>query len=80
MKPLGQTVERQVAKCLDITFRADLARQIDILEGVNDHGTNSVTLHTSSGCTMPVPGSGETGYNSNLLDFEHLAQSFPDPP
>jgi hypothetical protein len=26
---------------------------VDILEGVNDAGPNSVTLHTSAGCTMP---------------------------
>ncbi|KAL0949940.1 hypothetical protein HGRIS_009965 [Hohenbuehelia grisea] len=28
--------------------------EIDILEGVNDHGPNQATLHTSSGCTMPA--------------------------
>jgi hypothetical protein len=27
---------------------------VDILEGVNDAGPNSVTLHTSAGCTMPA--------------------------
>ncbi|CAA7267292.1 unnamed protein product [Cyclocybe aegerita] len=28
--------------------------EIDILEGVNNQGPNTVTLHTSSGCTMPA--------------------------
>ncbi|KAF9066759.1 2 beta-glucanase [Rhodocollybia butyracea] len=28
--------------------------EIDILEGVNDQGTNQATLHTSPGCTMPA--------------------------
>ncbi|KAF9258240.1 2 beta-glucan [Marasmius fiardii PR-910] len=28
--------------------------EIDILEGVNDQGPNSGTLHTNAGCTMPV--------------------------
>lgn len=28
--------------------------EIDILEGANDVGPNAVTLHTTSGCTMPV--------------------------
>jgi len=28
--------------------------EIDIIEGVNDQGTNQVTLHTSPGCTMPA--------------------------
>ncbi|KAJ7648657.1 hypothetical protein DFH06DRAFT_1332264 [Mycena polygramma] len=27
--------------------------EVDILEGVNDQGTDQVTLHTSPGCTMP---------------------------
>ncbi|KAF8659936.1 hypothetical protein AX16_001672 [Volvariella volvacea WC 439] len=27
--------------------------EVDILEGVNDCGTNAVTLHTGPGCTMP---------------------------
>jgi len=27
--------------------------EVDIVEGVNDQGTNQVTLHTSPGCTMP---------------------------
>ncbi|KAK7058180.1 glycoside hydrolase family 16 protein [Favolaschia claudopus] len=28
--------------------------EVDILEGVNDQGSNQVTLHTTSGCTMPA--------------------------
>ncbi|KAF8155942.1 laminarinase [Crassisporium funariophilum] len=28
--------------------------EMDILEGVNDQGTDQVTLHTSSGCSMPA--------------------------
>ncbi|KAF7366964.1 putative glycosidase C21B10.07 [Mycena sanguinolenta] len=28
--------------------------EVDILEGVNDQGTNQATLHTSPGCTMPA--------------------------
>ncbi|KAL0958590.1 hypothetical protein HGRIS_013931 [Hohenbuehelia grisea] len=28
--------------------------EIDILEGVNDQGPNTATLHTSAGCTMPA--------------------------
>ncbi|KAJ7349959.1 endo-beta-glucanase [Mycena albidolilacea] len=28
--------------------------ETDILEGVNDQGTNQVTLHTSPGCTVPA--------------------------
>ncbi|KAK7462817.1 hypothetical protein VKT23_007396 [Stygiomarasmius scandens] len=28
--------------------------EVDILEGVNDQGSNAATLHTSSGCTMPA--------------------------
>ncbi|KAJ7027155.1 glycoside hydrolase family 16 protein [Mycena alexandri] len=28
--------------------------EVDILEGVNDQGTNHVTLHTNPGCTMPA--------------------------
>ncbi|KIM85960.1 glycoside hydrolase family 16 protein [Piloderma croceum F 1598] len=27
--------------------------KIDIVEGVNSHGTNQVSIHTSGGCTMP---------------------------
>ncbi|KAF8188786.1 hypothetical protein K438DRAFT_1593769, partial [Mycena galopus ATCC 62051] len=27
--------------------------EVDILEGVNDQGTDQITLHTSPGCTMP---------------------------
>ncbi|KAH9879897.1 hypothetical protein J1614_001921 [Plenodomus biglobosus] len=50
--------------------------EIDILEGVNDQTTNSVTLHTSSGCivdnssTTLAPGYGSTpGSNSVPLSF-----------
>ncbi|KAJ3316079.1 hypothetical protein HDV04_000288 [Boothiomyces sp. JEL0838] len=28
--------------------------EIDIMEGINGHGNNTVSLHTSSGCTMPI--------------------------
>ncbi|KAF8982531.1 concanavalin A-like lectin/glucanase domain-containing protein, partial [Cyathus striatus] len=28
--------------------------EVDIVEGVNDQPPNSITLHTSTGCTMPV--------------------------
>ncbi|KAJ7500642.1 glycoside hydrolase family 16 protein [Mycena galericulata] len=28
--------------------------EVDIIEGVNDQGTDQVTLHTSPGCTMPA--------------------------
>ncbi|KAF7343220.1 Glycoside hydrolase family 16 protein [Mycena venus] len=28
--------------------------EVDILEGVNDQGTNQATLHTSPGCTVPA--------------------------
>ncbi|KAJ7227882.1 glycoside hydrolase family 16 protein, partial [Mycena haematopus] len=28
--------------------------EVDIIEGVNDQGTDQVTLHTSPGCTMPT--------------------------
>ncbi|KAF7763643.1 CAZyme family GH16 [Agaricus bisporus var. burnettii] len=37
------------------TVGADWPNQgeVDILEGVNDQGTNQATLHTSAGCTMP---------------------------
>ncbi|KAF9490953.1 endo-beta-glucanase [Pleurotus eryngii] len=28
--------------------------EVDVLEGVNDKGPNQVTLHTSSGCSMPA--------------------------
>ncbi|KAF5369067.1 hypothetical protein D9758_002924 [Tetrapyrgos nigripes] len=28
--------------------------EVDILEGVNDQGSNTATLHTSSGCSMPA--------------------------
>ncbi|KAJ7923470.1 glycoside hydrolase family 16 protein [Mycena leptocephala] len=28
--------------------------EVDILEGVNDQGTDQITLHTAAGCTMPA--------------------------
>ncbi|KAF8803218.1 endo-1,3(4)-beta-glucanase [Phlegmacium glaucopus] len=40
--------------------------EIDILEGINDQGTNTATLHTTDGCTMPDDRS-QTG-KSGLLD------------
>jgi len=40
--------------------------EVDILEGVNDQGTDQVTLHTSPGCTMPASRA-QTG-TSLLLD------------
>ncbi|KAG6917639.1 hypothetical protein DXG01_001746 [Tephrocybe rancida] len=39
--------------------------EIDIVEGVNDQGPNAVTLHTSSGCTMPSSRD-QTGTSSQL--------------
>lgn len=33
--------------------------EVDIVEGVNDHGVNQATLHTSAGCTMS--GQSQTG-------------------
>ncbi|GLB43086.1 putative glycoside hydrolase family 16 protein [Lyophyllum shimeji] len=39
--------------------------EIDIVEGVNDQSPNSVTLHTSAGCTMPASRA-ETGTPSGL--------------
>ncbi|KAF8876314.1 2 beta-glucan [Infundibulicybe gibba] len=39
--------------------------EIDIVEGVNDQGTNVVTLHTSAGCTMPASRA-ETGASLQL--------------
>ncbi|KAE8449223.1 hypothetical protein EG329_008390 [Mollisiaceae sp. DMI_Dod_QoI] len=43
--------------------------EIDIIEGVNDATTNTITLHTSSGCTMTSTGSlsssNLTGTNCN---------------
>jgi len=38
---------------------------IDILEGVNDQGPDSVTLHTTAGCTMPETRI-QTGTNAQL--------------
>nr|GAT48619.1 laminarinase [Mycena chlorophos] len=35
--------------------------EVDIIEGVNDQGTDQITLHTSPGCTMPASGRQETG-------------------
>ncbi|KAF8803217.1 endo-1,3(4)-beta-glucanase [Phlegmacium glaucopus] len=40
--------------------------EVDILEGVNDQGTNAATLHTTDGCTMPDDRT-QTG-TSALLD------------
>ncbi|KAJ7776304.1 glycoside hydrolase family 16 protein [Mycena metata] len=42
--------------------------EVDILEGVNDQGTNQVTLHTAPGCTMPATRK-QTG-TSLLLDCD----------
>ncbi|KAJ7642037.1 endo-beta-glucanase [Roridomyces roridus] len=39
--------------------------EVDIIEGVNDQGTNQVTLHTSPGCTMPITRT-ETGTSLSL--------------
>ncbi|KAJ7728148.1 glycoside hydrolase family 16 protein [Mycena maculata] len=35
--------------------------EVDIVEGVNDQGTDQVTLHTSPGCEMPATGRTMTG-------------------
>lgn len=35
--------------------------EIDILEGINDNNHNQMTLHTSSGCTVPTNKNAETG-------------------
>ncbi|KAF8217156.1 glycoside hydrolase family 16 protein [Mycena galopus ATCC 62051] len=35
--------------------------EVDIVEGVNDQGTDQVTLHTSPGCEMPATGRTQTG-------------------
>ncbi|KII90462.1 glycoside hydrolase family 16 protein [Plicaturopsis crispa FD-325 SS-3] len=35
--------------------------EIDILEGVNDNGTNAASLHTSPNCIMPASGRAQTG-------------------
>ncbi|KAF7356118.1 Glycoside hydrolase family 16 protein [Mycena venus] len=42
--------------------------EVDIVEGVNDQGTDQVTLHTSAGCTMPASRT-QTG-TSLLLDCD----------
>ncbi|KAJ7264260.1 endo-beta-glucanase [Mycena rebaudengoi] len=42
--------------------------EVDILEGVNDQGTDQVTLHTATGCTMPTVRN-QTG-TSLLLDCD----------
>jgi len=44
--------------------------EIDIVEGVNDQGPNSVTLHTTEGCTMPATRL-QTG-TSEQLDCNYL--------
>ncbi|KIM72353.1 glycoside hydrolase family 16 protein [Piloderma croceum F 1598] len=36
--------------------------EADIVEGVNDQAPNTVTLHTSPGCTVPSSGRNQTGY------------------
>ncbi|KAG6849326.1 hypothetical protein H0H93_009418 [Arthromyces matolae] len=40
--------------------KVSMQGEIDILEGVNDQGPNTATLHTNAGCTMPASRS-ETG-------------------
>nr|GAT50274.1 glycoside hydrolase family 16 protein [Mycena chlorophos] len=35
--------------------------EVDIVEGVNDQGTDQITLHTNPGCTMPSSGRTQTG-------------------
>ncbi|TFK22237.1 family 16 glycosyl hydrolase [Coprinopsis marcescibilis] len=35
--------------------------ELDILEGVNDDGTNAATLHTGPNCRMPASREGQTG-------------------
>ncbi|KAF7320860.1 Glycoside hydrolase family 16 protein [Mycena chlorophos] len=35
--------------------------EVDIVEGVNNQGTDQITLHTSPGCTMPASGRQQTG-------------------
>ncbi|KAJ6481084.1 glycoside hydrolase family 16 protein [Mycena sanguinolenta] len=42
--------------------------EVDIIEGVNDQGTDQITLHTSPGCTMPASRT-QTG-TSLLLDCD----------
>ncbi|KAF7370092.1 Glycoside hydrolase family 16 protein [Mycena sanguinolenta] len=42
--------------------------EVDIVEGVNDQGTDQITLHTSPGCTMPASRT-QTG-TSLLLDCD----------
>lgn len=36
------------------------------VEGVNDQGSNAMTLHTNPGCTMPSSGRSMTGWAGNL--------------
>ena len=36
------------------------------VEGVNDQGTNTMTLHTNPGCTMPAAGRDMTGAATTL--------------
>ncbi|KAF2175543.1 glycoside hydrolase family 16 protein [Zopfia rhizophila CBS 207.26] len=43
--------------------------EIDILEGVNDHAENAVTLHTSSGCMVDNSTSGGEGQKDKYAPF-----------
>ncbi|KAJ4332907.1 nicotinate-nucleotide diphosphorylase (carboxylating) [Didymella glomerata] len=45
------------------------AGEIDILEGVNDYTTNSMTLHTSAGCMVDNSTSGGTGSDNTSPPF-----------
>lgn len=76
MRVIGPTAERQVIRPDWPPLCTDRQEQIDIIEGVNDYGTNSMTLHTSAGCTMPVPGSNQAGYASELLNLDAFSQPF----
>ncbi|KAF7345767.1 Glycoside hydrolase family 16 protein [Mycena venus] len=42
--------------------------EVDILEGVNDQGTDQVTLHTVTGCTMPTVRN-QTGFEFTIPFF-----------
>ena len=62
--------------------------EIDIIEGVNDGATDTVTLHTSSGCTMQSTGAvtssaldcnagnGDTGCGTNTTDSTNYGSGF----
>ncbi|KAH8724595.1 concanavalin A-like lectin/glucanase domain-containing protein, partial [Phaeosphaeriaceae sp. PMI808] len=45
------------------------AGEIDILEGVNDYEDNSVTLHTSKGCTISNQTTSSSSSSSSTLPF-----------